>query len=469
MGDLLKTLNPAGLFSGITSLAGGIASLKNSRRMFNESMKFQREAMDRSEALQRETNAQNYNIFNEGNAFNERMMRMQMDYNSAAAQRKRLEDAGLNPFLMMGQGGQLGSSASSGGQGNAISPGSLFGTFSGSMSESASRAAEQQNLATSRTVDSLGSVFSTFYSPQARSFESDANYNSARTDTENLTRGAQLQEMIERTNLAIAQAANEDQKRYLSRVQESQLRVYGMYQDDILRSEINQRNADAEKSRQQALQSMADAAYTYAKTQTWPAEVQSQLSLAAAQIYELSSRSGLNQAQAMKATQEKLESQARTYGIDLSNEQADALMWSVVNSEIARLSYNREMYDMGYSPYGYSSSSYGAGLGFSGNWGNSTSDGSGFETTKSTSYIEANAASSLKGAFNFGKRLIGPKRTRTWSTGGFNGYSLFNGANAFGNYSRSGSNDIWRSRSDNDANGRSRYWRDVNYWSRKKR
>ena len=44
----------------------------------------------------RETNAMNYKIWQE-----------QKEYNSAVAQRKRLEEAGLNPYLMM-DGGNAG-------------------------------------------------------------------------------------------------------------------------------------------------------------------------------------------------------------------------------------------------------------------------------------------------------------------------------------------------------------------------
>lgn len=49
----------------------------------------------------RETNQMNYQIAQENNAFNERMWEKQNAYNTPAEQRRRLEQAGLNPNLMM--------------------------------------------------------------------------------------------------------------------------------------------------------------------------------------------------------------------------------------------------------------------------------------------------------------------------------------------------------------------------------
>ena len=64
---------------------------------------------------QRSANKANLQIAQMNNQFNERMMEKQMAYNTdmfnrqnawntASAQRKRLEDAGLNPFMMLNGG-----------------------------------------------------------------------------------------------------------------------------------------------------------------------------------------------------------------------------------------------------------------------------------------------------------------------------------------------------------------------------
>lgn len=82
----------------------------------------------------RETNQMNYKINQMNNQFNERMAMQQRDfqenmwnkentYNTASAQRQRLEEAGLNPYLMM-NGGSAGVAQSSGTGATASSSGS---------------------------------------------------------------------------------------------------------------------------------------------------------------------------------------------------------------------------------------------------------------------------------------------------------------------------------------------------------
>ena len=81
-----------------------------------------------------ETNQMNYKINQMNNQFNERMAMQQRDfqekmwnkeneYNSASAQRQRLEEAGLNPYLMM-SGGSAGVAQSAGTGASASSAGS---------------------------------------------------------------------------------------------------------------------------------------------------------------------------------------------------------------------------------------------------------------------------------------------------------------------------------------------------------
>lgn len=83
-----------------------------------------------------ETNRMNYTINQMNNQFNERMAMQQRDfqenmwnkenaYNTASAQRQRLEEAGLNPYLMMNGGSagvaqSAGSGASASSSGNAV-------------------------------------------------------------------------------------------------------------------------------------------------------------------------------------------------------------------------------------------------------------------------------------------------------------------------------------------------------------
>lgn len=78
------------IISGAGSLLGGLFGSGGSAK----AAKYQLQAA-------RETNQMNYQIAQENNAFNERMWEKQNAYNTPAEQRRRLEQAGLNPNLMM--------------------------------------------------------------------------------------------------------------------------------------------------------------------------------------------------------------------------------------------------------------------------------------------------------------------------------------------------------------------------------
>lgn len=85
-------LAPA-FIAGAGSLLGGLFGSVGSAKAAN----YQLQAA-------RETNQMNYQIAQENNAFNQRMWEKQNAYNSPVEQRRRLEQAGLNPNLMMNGG-----------------------------------------------------------------------------------------------------------------------------------------------------------------------------------------------------------------------------------------------------------------------------------------------------------------------------------------------------------------------------
>jgi hypothetical protein len=62
----------------------------------------QRAANNTNMAIARETNAQNYQIFREQNEFNKEQFNNYLQYNTPAAQRARYEDAGINPYMALG-------------------------------------------------------------------------------------------------------------------------------------------------------------------------------------------------------------------------------------------------------------------------------------------------------------------------------------------------------------------------------
>ena len=89
--DPLSLLSPG--ISAIGSIAGGLFGKKGSDNAAKTQLQ-----------IARETNANNYRIAQENNAFNERMVDKMNDWNSAKNQRSRLEEAGLNPYLMLDGG-----------------------------------------------------------------------------------------------------------------------------------------------------------------------------------------------------------------------------------------------------------------------------------------------------------------------------------------------------------------------------
>lgn len=96
--DPLSLLSPS--ISAIGSIAGGLFGKRGSDNAAKTQLR-----------IAQETNANNYRIAQENNAFNERMVDKMNDFNSAKNQRARLEEAGLNPYLML-DGGSAGTSTS---------------------------------------------------------------------------------------------------------------------------------------------------------------------------------------------------------------------------------------------------------------------------------------------------------------------------------------------------------------------
>lgn len=104
-------------------------------------------AADKQLQAVQETNRNNLLIAQQNNAFNERMWNKQNEYNSPAAQRARLEAAGLNPYLMLdgGSSGIAESAPSADTSGTQVAP-DIGNTIAGgyqAMGNSISAAASQ--------------------------------------------------------------------------------------------------------------------------------------------------------------------------------------------------------------------------------------------------------------------------------------------------------------------------------------
>lgn len=87
----LDPLIGSALISGASSLLGGIfgSGAQSSANRTNLQ-------------IARETNQMQYQMFQEQNAFNERMYNQMQQYNTPAAQMQRYQDAGINPYIAAG-------------------------------------------------------------------------------------------------------------------------------------------------------------------------------------------------------------------------------------------------------------------------------------------------------------------------------------------------------------------------------
>lgn len=117
--NVLKTVGNIGAaftpFAGIASAIGSFFGQDNQNEL---QLQAQRETNEQNYKIwqeQQQHNIDMFNLQNDANIANWEMQhrasvndwKMQQDYNTASAQRQRLEDAGLNPYLMM-QGGNAG-------------------------------------------------------------------------------------------------------------------------------------------------------------------------------------------------------------------------------------------------------------------------------------------------------------------------------------------------------------------------
>ena len=81
--------------SAVGSIVGGLLGGKANQNA-------QQGANDINLQIARETNQQQYQMFGEQNAFNERMYNQMLSYNTPAEQMRRYSDAGINPYIAAG-------------------------------------------------------------------------------------------------------------------------------------------------------------------------------------------------------------------------------------------------------------------------------------------------------------------------------------------------------------------------------
>lgn len=110
MSQLTGMIGSAGVSAG-GGLLGSIIGSIGANRTNKTNLQIARETNKANMQIAQEANEANYRLWKEQNQANIDMWNMENEYNSATNQRKRLEDAGLNPYLMM-NGGDAGTAGS---------------------------------------------------------------------------------------------------------------------------------------------------------------------------------------------------------------------------------------------------------------------------------------------------------------------------------------------------------------------
>lgn len=165
--------------SGGASLLGGVVG-----GLFNKSA--QKRANATNLQIARETNAQNYRIFQEQQQFNENQFNRWLDYSTPAAQRQRYEDAGINPYMAVGQ------------LQNGTPSSALTSATSAPMQGAQVQPVQGLGDALQNSIERAAGVFSSLISSTA-----DAGLKGSQktgTDIDNKTRGRQNEANVQKTN-----------------------------------------------------------------------------------------------------------------------------------------------------------------------------------------------------------------------------------------------------------------------------
>lgn len=268
----------------------------------------------------KKTNETNYKIAQMNNEFNERMLQKQIDYNTemwnkeneyntAANQRKRLEEAGLNPYLMM-NGGSAGTASSASG----VTPptADTSGTqqafnpdFSGIGTAAAQAAAGMREQAL---------------------YESQIAQQSAQTEGVKIENKYKAAKIISDLLEQASRTRNNDSQTLLNQLAH-QLGI------ETFNSDVLIKQHQAEQSKYDALAAEQTYLYRQKEVQAFDKRLQYDLSLAAADIALKYSQGQLTKAQAQHELYKQAETIAKTKGVYLNNKQVDELMPLIVEKQ----------------------------------------------------------------------------------------------------------------------------------------
>lgn len=170
----------------VAAAIGAAGSVLGSLIGGSTSASAQRRANATNLQIARETNAQNYRIFQEQQQFNENQFNRWLDYSTPAAQRQRYEDAGINPYMAVGQ------------LQNGTPSSALTSANSAPMQGAQVQPVQGLGDALQNSIERAAGVFSSMISSI-----SDADLKGSQktgTDIDNQTRGRQNEANIQKTN-----------------------------------------------------------------------------------------------------------------------------------------------------------------------------------------------------------------------------------------------------------------------------
>lgn len=179
----------------VAAAIGAAGSVLGSFIGGSTSVAAQRRANEINLQIARETNAQNYRIFQEQQQFNENQFNRWLDYSTPAAQRQRYEDAGINPYMAVGQ------------LQNGTPSSALTSANSAPMQGAQVQPVQGLGDALQNSIERAAGVFSSMISSIA-----DADLKGSQktgTDIDNQTRGRQNEANVQKTNSETAKTGAE--------------------------------------------------------------------------------------------------------------------------------------------------------------------------------------------------------------------------------------------------------------------
>lgn len=268
---------------------------------------------------QRNTNKRNQDIAHEANEYNWRGLLEQEryntemwdkqvayndkmnEYNSASEQRKRLEAAGLNPYLMM-DGGSAGSSQSSPGAIGVNPPSATSIPYQAPQFNIGFDGSDLDNYLLQKDV----------LKATARKSNADAEH----TEIENQTYGAQLMQMIDNM------IADTHDKTAAAALKQWQIAQGSALLGSTLRLQNNQADLLKQQGMTESYNTLSkqyEAMYANEKLKNYPEEFKKSMALYDAQIYAAYQQGDMSLQQANLLHEQKLTEQVRRYGMRQDN------------------------------------------------------------------------------------------------------------------------------------------------------